>query len=130
MAGLDGALARPDVPVFPPVAEVRLGLHRPFPDVADSRPDVVCWSGAGRGAVRQVCLDTVGASPERLRDRMAAGAEKLAVRGPRPADAVPDRPASVWFLLRPAWNVPAERWALSHVAAAALYKPDAAPFAA
>jgi len=91
MAGLDGALARPDVPVFLPVAEVRLDLHRPFPDAADSRRDVACWLGVGRGAAPRACSDTAGASPARLRGRMAADAERLAVRALRPEDAVLDR---------------------------------------
>jgi hypothetical protein len=95
MAGLDGALARPDVPVFLPAAAVHLGLRLlPCPGVADSHRDVVNLSDEDRGAVRQVCFDIAGAIPEGLRGhlglpgRMAGAAERLAGREPRPADAV------------------------------------------
>jgi hypothetical protein len=89
-------LARPDVPVFLPAAEVHLGLRHllPFQGEADSRRDAESLSGADRGAVRRVYFDMVGAIPE---DRLghlgllAVAAGKLADREPRLADAVRGR---------------------------------------
>ena len=74
----------------------------------------------------------VAAIPEGLLDPMAVAAGKLAVREPRPADAVPGRLdfASVWYPELPASpDALAERWAQPRVVVAP-YKPDAAPSAA
>ena len=57
-------MARPDVPVFPLVAEVHLGLRRPFLGVADSHPGAESLLDADHGAVRRVCPDTADAIPE------------------------------------------------------------------
>jgi hypothetical protein len=85
-------LARPDAPVFPQAAVGRQGLLRPFPDVADSRPDAVSLWDADRDAVRRACLDKEDAIPEVRRgrlDHLVWAVEKLAGREPRLADAVP-----------------------------------------
>jgi hypothetical protein len=131
MVGRDGESARPDVPAFPPAAEVHLGLRLPFLGVADSHPDAVNWSDADRGAVRPVCLDMADAIPEVLRGRTAVAAEKLADLEPLPADAVPDHPvpAWVWFQELPAWDALVERWG-QRLAVAAQCTPDAGPSAA
>src|SRR4029077_10109433 len=108
MAGLDGALGRPDAPVFPQVAGVRLGLQRlrPFLGAADIRRDAENLLDADRGVVRPAGLDTVALILEALRllDLMAWAAGKLAVRALLPADAVLDRldPASACFPEHPA----------------------------
>ena len=88
-------MAHPDVPVFPQAAVGHLGLLRPFQDAADSHPDAESLLGADPDAVRLACLDTVDAIPEDHRDlpvHLDEAAEKLAVREPRPADAVLARP--------------------------------------
>jgi hypothetical protein len=129
-AGLDGALAHPDVPVFPPAEVARLGLCLPFRVVEDSHPGAVSLWGADRDAVRRVCLDMVGAIPEHrlghLGRRPVWAAGKLAGRELRLADVVPDHPGSAWALFpeRHAWGVPAKRWAQRH-AAVARCKQDA-----
>jgi hypothetical protein len=99
-AGLDGALVRPDVPVFLPEAEDHPGLcHRPFPDEADSHRGVESLWDADRGVVRPACSDMVGAIPE-VRPghwgRLAVAVEKLAGRELRPADAVLGHPDPAW----------------------------------
>jgi hypothetical protein len=84
-------LARPDAPVFPQAAVGHLGLRLPCRGVADSHPDAESLLGADHDAVRPVCLDMVDAIPEdRLgrSDHLVWGAEKLAGREPRLADAV------------------------------------------
>ena len=120
-------MARPDVPVVLPAAEVHLGLLHPFRGEADSRQDAESLLGADHGAVHPACPDKAGAIPEGLRGLTAAGAGKLAVHEPRPADAVPDHPDLAWvlFLERLALGVPAER-STPQPAAVAQYKPDAA----
>jgi hypothetical protein len=93
-------LARPDVAVFPLAAVDHLGLHLPFRGVADSRLDAESWWDAARDAVRPVCPDMADAIPEGRRghsDRLVWGAEKLAGREPRPADAVPARLVPAWI---------------------------------
>jgi hypothetical protein len=125
-------LGRPDVPVFPPVAEVHLGLRLPSPGVADSHRDAVNLWDADRDAVRRACFDIADAIPEALRDRlglpdrMAGAAERLAGREPRLADAVPDHPdlALAVCLELLALVDPAGRWAEPRVAAAPCI-PDA-----
>ena len=87
-------LGRPDVPVFPLVAVGRLGLLHPFLGAADSRPDVASLWDADLDAVRRVCLDMADAIPEGRRGLMDEAVGKLAVREPRPADAVPAHPGS------------------------------------
>ena len=115
-------MAHPDVPVFPPVAEGHPGLRLPSPAVADSHPGAVSLSDADRGAVRRACLDMVGAIPEDhcLPDPLAVAVEKLAVHGPRPADAVPGHPDPAWAecLELPASDGLAERWAQLRVVVA------------
>ncbi len=136
MAALDGALGRPDVPVFPLVAAVHLDLRLlPFPDVADIHPAAASLLDADRGAVHRVCFDMADAAPEvpRRQDLKVLAAEKLAVRAPLPlAGAVPDHLALVLNLERPAWGVLEERWVelLDAAAVLALCKPDAAQSAA
>jgi hypothetical protein len=131
MAGLDGALARPDAPAFPLAAVVHLGLLRPFRDVADNHPAAESLLDAGLGVVRPVYLDMVDAILEGLRGRTALDAGKLAVREPHLADAVLDHPDPAWvgFPERLAWNVLAQRLARPH-AAVARCKQDAGRFAA
>jgi hypothetical protein len=93
-AALGGALAHPDVPVFPLAAVGHLGLRLPSRGVADSHPGAVSLLDVDHDAVRQVCLDTVDAIPEDRRGRsvrLDEAVEKLAAREPRLADAVPDR---------------------------------------
>jgi len=92
-------LGRPDVPVFPPAAEVHPGLRLPCPDVEDSHQDAASLWDADRDAVHRACFDMVGAIPEDRQGRLgcrAWAAEKLAGRAPRPADAVPDHPDFAW----------------------------------
>jgi hypothetical protein len=112
-------LARPDVPVFPPAGAVHLDLRLPSRDVADSHLDEVNLWDADRDAVRRAFLDTVGAIPEDHWDHLARpawAAEKLAVREPRPADAVPDHPDFAWAvcLEHPALICFVGRWAEPH----------------
>jgi hypothetical protein len=126
-------LARPDVPVFPPAGAVHLGLRLPSRDVADSHLDAASLSDVDRGAVRRAFLDTVGAIPEDRWGHLARpawGAGKLAVREPRPADAVPDHPDFAWAvcLEHPALICFVGRWAEPHVAAEP-YIRDADPSA-
>jgi hypothetical protein len=133
-AGLDDALARPDVLVFPPVAVDHLDLRLPFRGVADSHPDAVSLLDVDRDAVRRVCLDTVDAIPEDRRGlpvQKDEAAGKLAVREPRLADAVPARREIAWaaFPEIPASVGLVERWAQLR-AAAELYTPDEALSAA
>ena len=116
-------MGRPDVPVFPLAAEVHLGLRLPSPDVADSRRDAASSLDADRGAVLRACLDMVGAIPEDRQGhlgRLAVGAEKLAGRELRLADAVPDHPDPAWAecLGLPASVGLAARLALPRAAAA------------
>jgi hypothetical protein len=135
MAGLDGALVPPDVPVFPQVVAGRLGLLRPSRGAADIRQDAVSLLDADLDVVRRVCPDTVDAILEDHRGRpvhLDEAAEKLAGREPRPADAVLAHLAPAWTACL---GLPAsaadfvERWARP-LAAAALYIQDEAPFAA
>ena len=136
MAGLDGESVRPDAPVFPQVAEARLGLlHRhPFLGAVDIHRGAENLLDADRGVVRRAGLDKVALILEarRLPDLMAWAAGKLVVRALLPADAVLDHldPASACFPEHPALaDGSAERLAPRH-AVAALYIPDAAPSAA
>ena len=127
-------LARPDVPVFPPVAVGHRGLRLPCLGVADSHPDAVSLLDADRDAVRRVCLDTVDAIPEVRRGllvQMDEAAGKLAVREPRLAGAVPARREIAWdaFPEIPASVGLVERWAQLR-AAAELYTPDEVLFGA
>ena len=119
------------MPVYPLAVEVRLGPRLPCLGVADNHQDAENWSDADRDVARPVCPDMEDAILEGRRDRMAAAVGKLAAREPRPVDAVPDRPGSAWALFPelPAWDALAERWG-QRLAAAAPYKPDAAPSAA
>jgi hypothetical protein len=134
MAGRDGALARPDVPVFPQEAEVHLGLrHLPCLGVADSRRDAENLLDAGRDAVRPVCLDKADVRPEaRHLDLMAWVFGKLAVREPRPADAALGRLdlASAWFPERLASADDFAERLVQPRAAAERYTQAAGPFAA
>jgi hypothetical protein len=57
--------------------------------VADSHPDAVSLWDADLDAVRPAYLDMVDAIPEGLLGLMDEAAEKLAVREPHLADAVP-----------------------------------------
>ena len=115
-------MARPDVPVFPQAAVGHLGLRLPFRGVADSHLDAVSLLDADRDAVRPACPDMVDAIPEgrqgRL-DRLVWAAEKLAVREPRLADAVPAHLDSAWAVFpgRPALVALVERWARRRAAA-------------
>jgi len=109
-------LARPDVPVFPQAEVGHLGLLRPFRGVADIHLDAESLLGADHGAVHPVCLDMVDAIPEGrqgLPARMDEAVEKLAVREPRPAGAVPARLDSAWAVFpgRPALVGLVGRWA-------------------
>jgi hypothetical protein len=127
-------LARLDEPVFPLVAVAPQGLRLPSRGVADSHPDAVSLSGAGRDAVRLACLDTADAIPEdRLgrSDRLVWAAEKLAGREPRLAGAVPAHLAPAWAVCLglPASVALVERLAQLR-AAAAPCTPDEALFAA
>jgi hypothetical protein len=133
-AGLDGVLGRLDVPVFPLAAEGHLGLHHPFRGVVDSHLDVVSLSDADHDAVRRACFDTVDAIPEdRLgrSDHLVWGAEKLAVREPRLAGAVPAHLAPAWAVYP---GLPASVALVGRLvqlrAAAAPCTPDEALFAA
>jgi hypothetical protein len=119
-------LARPDVPVFPLVAEVRPVLLRPFPGVADNHPAAENLLGADHGAVRPAGPDMAGAIPEGLRGRTALAAGKSAAREPRLADAVLEHPDRAWVLFpeRLAWNVLDQRLAQPR-AAVARCKQDA-----
>jgi hypothetical protein len=133
-AALDGALARPDVPVFPLEVAVHLDLRLPFPDVADSHPDEESLLDAGLDAVHRACLDMVGAIPEvrcGLLAQMDVAVEKLAGHEPRLADAVPDHPDSALVVLPGlrAWVGLEERWAQLR-GVAELYTPDVALSAA
>jgi hypothetical protein len=123
-------LAHPDVPVFPQAAVGHLGLRLPCRGAADSHPDAESWLDADRDAVRRACLDTVDAIPEDLRGlqaRQVWAAGKLAVREPRPADAVLAHPDPAWaaFLGLPASVALEGRWVRLR-AAAALCTPDEA----
>jgi hypothetical protein len=134
MAAQGGALARLDVPVFLPAAEVHLGLRLPFRAAADNRPDAESWWDADRGAAPRVCFDKVDAIPEDRRGhlgRPAVAAGILAGLALHPEDAVPDRlvPASALFPERPASIALVGRWAQLH-AAAALCIQDAGQSAA
>jgi hypothetical protein len=100
-------LGRPDVPVFPLVAEVRLGLHRPCPGAADNRQGAESWWDADRDAARLVCPDKAGAIPEVHRGPMAVDAEKLAGHARVPADAA--RAYSALQARRASADVPAAR---------------------
>ena len=127
-------MVRPDVPVFPQVAVDHLGLRLPFRGVADSPLDAESLLDAARDAVRPVCPDMVDAIPEGrqgLPARMAEAVEKLAVREPRPEDAVPAHLDSAWavFPERLASVDLAERWARRR-AAAEPCTPDEAQSAA
>jgi hypothetical protein len=118
------------VPVFPQVAVGRLDLRLPCRGVADSHPDAESWSDADRDAARRACLDTVDAILEDHRDLPVhpdEAAEKLAVREPHLADAVPARPDPAWvgFLGLPASAALEGRWVRLR-AAAALCTPDEA----
>jgi hypothetical protein len=126
--GLGGALAHPDVPVFPQAAVGHLGLRLPFRGAADIHLDAESLLDADHGAVRRACLDTVDAILEDHRDLPVhpdEAAEKLAVREPHLADAVPARPDPAWvaFLGLPASVALEGRWVRLR-AAAALCTPD------
>jgi hypothetical protein len=134
MAGLDGALARPDVPVFPQAGVAHLGLLRPFRGVADSHQAAESLLDADHGAVHPVVPDMVDAIPEDRRGlpvQMDEAAGKSAAHEPRLADAVPDHPDPAWVLFpeRLAWSV-LEKSLAQQRAAAARCKPDAGRFAA
>jgi hypothetical protein len=122
MAGLDGALAHPDVPVFPQAAVGHLGLLHPFRGVADNHLGAESLWDADRDAVRPVCPDMVDAIPEchrGLQVRLVWAVGKSAVREPRPADAVPARldSALAAFPGRLALVGLVERWARGRAAA-------------
>jgi hypothetical protein len=124
-------LARPDVPVFPQATVVHPDLLRPFRGVADNHQAVENLLGADHGVVRLDGPDTEAWILEVRRGQMAAAAGKSAVREPRLADAVLERPAPAWVLFRErlAWSVLEKCWARPH-AAEAPCKQDAARFAA
>ena len=116
-------MVRPDVPVFRRAVVGRLGLLHPFPGVVDSHPDAASLSDADLDVVRRACLDTVDAIPEDLRGlqaRQVWAAGKLAVREPRPADAVLAHPDPAWaaFLGLPASVALEGRWVRLRAAAA------------
>ncbi len=116
-------MARQDVAVFRQVAVGRLGLLRPCRGVADSHPDAESLWDADHDAAHRACPDMADAIPEDhlgLPVRLDEAAEKLAVREPRPVDAVLAHPAPAWaeFLGLPAWVALAERWAQLRVVAA------------
>jgi hypothetical protein len=113
-------LARPDVLVFPLVAELHPFLRPPFLDAADNHRDAGCWWDADRGAAPLVCLDMAGALPVPgvLPDPRAVDAEKLAAREPGPVDVVLDHLAWALSPERPAWAVLVERSAQRRVAEA------------
>ena len=96
-------LGRPDAQVCLRVVVGLRGLfRRPFPALADIRPDAENLLDADHDAVRPVCLDMVDANPEGLRGRcQVLGAGKLAVREQlRLAGVHRDRLASVLILER------------------------------
>ena len=117
--------------VFPQAAEVHPGLLHPFRGVADNHRAAESLLGADHDAVRPAVPDMAGAIPEGLRGRKALAAGKSAVREPRLADAVLERPDPAWTLFpeRLAWSVLEKRLARQH-AAAARCKQDADLFAA
>ena len=127
-------LGRPDVPVFPLVAEVHLYQRLPSLDVADNRRDAANLLDADRGAVLRACLDMVGAILEDRQGHLGRpvwAAKKLAGREPRLADAVLDHPDPAWTVCL---GLPASvglvgRWAQPR-AAAELCTPDEALSAA
>ena len=120
-------MAHPDVPVFLQAAVGHLGLRLPFQGVADSHPDAESWLDADLCVVHQACPDMGGAIPEVRRGLMDEAAGKLAVREPRPADAVLAHPDPAWaaFLGLPASVALEGRWVRLR-AAAALCTPDEA----
>ena len=80
------------MPVFPQAAVDHPGLRLPFRGEADIHLDAESLLDADRDVVRPVCPDMVDAIPENRRGlpvRMDEGVGKLAVREPRPVDAVP-----------------------------------------
>jgi hypothetical protein len=122
------------VPVFPLAAVGHLGLRLPFQDVADIRQDAESLLDAAHDAVRPVCLDMVGAIPEVRRGRsvpLDEAVEKLAVREPHLADAVPARHDSALdvFPGHPALVALVGHWAPRRVAAGPC-TPDEAQSAA
>jgi hypothetical protein len=138
-AGLDGALDRPDVPVFPLEAAVHLDLRlRPFLDAADIHLDAESlWDADRVVAGHPVCFDMGDAVLEDLHRQglMAVGAGKLAGRARLPAaDAVLDRLEKVLIPEHPAWSGSAAarlaELADAAVAAPELYKPGAVQSAA
>jgi hypothetical protein len=138
-AGLDGALGRPDVPVFPRVAAVRRDLRlRPFLDAADIRLVAESLLGADRVvADHPVYFDRADAGLEGIHRQglMAVGAGKLAGREQLPAaDVVLDRLEKVLSPEHPAWSGSAAARLVEPADAAAvvleLYKPDAVQSAA
>jgi hypothetical protein len=127
-------LARQDALVFPLAAVDHLGLRHPSRGAADIRQDAVSLLDADLDVVLPVCPDMADAILEDHRGRpvhLDEVAEKLAVREPRPADAVLAHPDPAWavFLGLPALVGLVGRW-VQRRAAAALYIPDEAPFAA
>ena len=92
MAVPDAVPDRPDALACLASVEARPGL-RPSLDAAGIL-HAARWSGADRGAVRPAVRRMAVVIPEVRPDLKAAGAGKLAVREPRPEDAVPDRRAS------------------------------------
>ncbi|HXJ72397.1 MAG TPA: hypothetical protein VNM37_06075 [Candidatus Dormibacteraeota bacterium] len=127
-------LARPDALVFPLAAVDHLVLRHPSRGVADIRQDAVSLLDADLDVVLPACPDMADAILEGRRGlpaRMDEAVEKLAVREPRLADAVLAHLdfASGVFPGRPALVGLVGRWARP-LAAAALYIPDEAPFAA
>ncbi len=127
-------MARLDVPVFPQAAVGHLGLRLPFRGAEDIHLDAESLLGADHGAVRQACPDTVDAILEDRRGRsvrLDEAVEKLAVREPRLADAVPAHPDPAWAVCLglPASVDLAGRLAQLR-AAAAPCTPDEALFAA
>ena len=124
-------MAHPDVPVFPQAAVGRLDLLHPFRGVADSHPDAVSLWDADLCVVRRAYPDTVDAIPEALLGLMDEAAEKLAVREPHLADAVPARHDSALdvFPGHPALVALVGHWAPRRVAAGPC-TPDEAQSAA
>jgi hypothetical protein len=121
-----GAKVLPDVPAFPLVEADRRVLL-PCPDAENIRRAAVCWSDAVHAAARLVCPDT-GAILEGRPDRMALGAEKLAVRELLPEDAAQEQTVSHALL---AWaDALAEHWRPEVSAAAEPCKQAVDPSAA
>ena len=127
-------LVRRDVPVLPQAAVGHLGLRLPFRGAADIRQDAESLLDGDHDVVHPACLDMVDAIPEGRRDLpvpLDEAVEKLAVREPHLADAVPARHDSALdvFPGHPALVALVGRWARLR-AAAGPCTPDEAQSAA